>query len=55
MRGCFVVPSLDLIVIRLGGDHRMNEHREFYRELMTRVVASIETEPDRIIASAGDD
>ena len=55
MQGCFIVPSLDLIVIRLGGDHRRNKHREFYRELMTRVVQSLVDGPEQIIASAGDD
>ncbi len=55
MRGCFVVPSLDLVVVRLGGDQRMNEHRDFYRELMTRVVAAVIDDgptPRRVIASA---
>jgi len=59
MKGCFVVPSLDLVVVRLGGDRAMNKHPDFYRELMTRVVAAVvdddATDPKRVIASADDD
>jgi CubicO group peptidase (beta-lactamase class C family) len=40
-QACFVVPSLDLVVVRLGPDQKLNEHPEFYHELWRRLMAAV--------------
>ncbi len=37
---CAVIPSLDMVVVRLGGNRALNEHPEFYPELFVRVIAA---------------
>jgi hypothetical protein len=44
MKTCIVIPSLDMIVVRLGTDREANKHAELYRELMARVMAAVRTE-----------
>lgn len=41
MKTCIVVPSLDMVVVRLGSDREANEHPEFYREMMARVMGAV--------------
>jgi CubicO group peptidase (beta-lactamase class C family) len=38
---CAVVPSLDLVVVRLGAHRRLNDHPEFYREVWSRIMAAV--------------
>jgi len=40
-QACFVVPSLDMVVVRLGPDRTLNEHPEFYPELWKRLMAAV--------------
>ena len=40
MRTCVVIPSLDLVIVRLGSNRELNKHIEFYGELVGRVVAA---------------
>jgi CubicO group peptidase (beta-lactamase class C family) len=49
-QACFVVPSLDLVVVRLGPNRKLNEHPEYYRELWKRLRAALTDaalEPDK--------
>lgn len=39
-QACWVFPSLDMIVVRLGSNRPLNDHPEFYRELLQRVMAA---------------
>jgi len=38
---CAVIPSLDMVVVRVGGNRTLNEHPEFYLELFSRIMAAI--------------
>jgi CubicO group peptidase (beta-lactamase class C family) len=40
-QACFVVPSLDMVVVRLGPNRDLNEHPEFYPELWSRIMAAV--------------
>lgn len=40
-QACFVVPSLDMIVVRLGPNSTLNQHPEFYQELWKRLMLAI--------------
>jgi CubicO group peptidase (beta-lactamase class C family) len=40
-QACFVVPSLDLVVVRLGAHRKLNDHPEFYGELWKRLMAAL--------------
>jgi CubicO group peptidase (beta-lactamase class C family) len=42
---CVVIPSLDLVVVRLGADDRLNQQPEFYREFFARIMKSIVDAP----------
>jgi CubicO group peptidase (beta-lactamase class C family) len=42
---CVVVPSLDLVVVRLGPNRTLNEHPEYYRELWSRLMAAVTDAP----------
>lgn len=37
---CAVIPSLDMVVIRLGPNRTLNEHAEFYPEFFLRIMAA---------------
>jgi CubicO group peptidase (beta-lactamase class C family) len=37
-QACFVVPSLDMVVVRLGPNRALNAHAEFYHELWARLI-----------------
>jgi CubicO group peptidase (beta-lactamase class C family) len=38
---CCVIPSLDMVVVRLGPHQQHNDHPEYYPELLSRIVAGI--------------
>ncbi|MBI3465450.1 MAG: serine hydrolase [Planctomycetes bacterium] len=38
---CCVIPSLDLVFVRVGSNAELNSHPEYYPELLSRVVASV--------------
>jgi hypothetical protein len=38
---CCVIPSLDLVVVRLGPNRVHNEHTEYYRELLGPIMAAV--------------
>jgi CubicO group peptidase (beta-lactamase class C family) len=38
---CAIIPSLDMVVVRLGPNRTLNEHPEFYRELFSRIMAAL--------------
>jgi CubicO group peptidase (beta-lactamase class C family) len=40
-QACFVVPSLDMVVVRLGPNRALNDHPEFYPELWSRIMAAV--------------
>jgi len=40
-QACFVVPVLDMIVIRLGPNRTLNEHPEFYHGLWKRLMEAV--------------
>jgi len=40
-QACWVVPSLDLVVVRLGAHRVLNDHPEYYRELWSRIMAAV--------------
>jgi CubicO group peptidase (beta-lactamase class C family) len=40
-QACFVVPSLDMIVVRLGPNRTLNEHPEFYHGLWKRLMEAV--------------
>jgi hypothetical protein len=46
-QACFVVPSLDLVVVRVGSDRKLNEHPEFYSELWKRLMAAVLDRPQK--------
>lgn len=46
-QACFVAPSLDMVVVRLGPNRALNGHPEFYPELWTRLRAAITDLPDK--------
>jgi CubicO group peptidase (beta-lactamase class C family) len=39
---CAVVPSLDLVVVRVGANRVLNDHPEYYRELWSRIMAAVQ-------------
>lgn len=40
-QACWIFPSLDMVVLRLGSNVTLNEHPEFYRELLKRVMKAV--------------
>jgi hypothetical protein len=40
-QACFVVPSLDMVAVRLGPDRILNEYPEFYHELWKRLMKAV--------------
>jgi CubicO group peptidase (beta-lactamase class C family) len=40
-QACFVVPSLDMVVVRLGPERELNRRQEFYPELWGRLMAAV--------------
>ncbi|MCX7045467.1 MAG: DUF5060 domain-containing protein [Candidatus Sumerlaeota bacterium] len=40
-QACFIVPSLDMVVVRIGADRKLNEHPEFYHELWNRLMPAV--------------
>jgi CubicO group peptidase (beta-lactamase class C family) len=40
-QACWIFPSLDMVVVRIGSNRTLNEHPEFYRELLERVMAAV--------------
>jgi hypothetical protein len=40
-QACFVVPSLDMIVVRLGPNRTLNEHPEFYHGLWKPLMKAV--------------
>ena len=40
-QACFVVPSLDMVVVRLGRNRTLNEHPEFYHQLWSRLMGAV--------------
>ena len=42
-QACWIFPSLDMIVVRLGLNSPLNDHPEFYPELLSRVMAAVES------------
>lgn len=40
-QACFVVPSLDMVVVRLGPNRPLNEHPEFYHGLWKRLMEAV--------------
>jgi CubicO group peptidase (beta-lactamase class C family) len=40
-QACWVFPSLDMVVVRLGSNVPLNDHPEFYRELLKRVMEAV--------------
>lgn len=40
-QACFVVPSLDMVVVRLGPNRILNEYPEFYHELWERLMKAV--------------
>ena len=40
-QACVVVPSLDMVVVRLGPNRALNDHPEFYLELWSRIMAAV--------------
>lgn len=41
-QACWIFPGLDMIVVRLGSNRTLNDHPEFYRELLARVMAAVQ-------------
>jgi CubicO group peptidase (beta-lactamase class C family) len=44
-QACWVVPSLDMVVVRLGPNRELNAHPEYYPELWARLMAAVEDRP----------
>ncbi|MBI4603934.1 MAG: serine hydrolase [Planctomycetes bacterium] len=40
-QACFVVPSLDMVVVRLGGNAALNARPDFYHGLWSRLMAAV--------------
>jgi CubicO group peptidase (beta-lactamase class C family) len=40
-QACWVFPGLDMVVVRLGSNVTLNNHPEFHRALLTRVVDAV--------------
>jgi CubicO group peptidase (beta-lactamase class C family) len=40
-QACWIIPSLDLVVVRLGAHRDLNSRPEYYRELLSRVTAAV--------------
>jgi CubicO group peptidase (beta-lactamase class C family) len=38
---CAVIPSLDMVIVRLGPNRVLNEHPEFYPELFSQIMAAV--------------
>jgi CubicO group peptidase (beta-lactamase class C family) len=41
MQACWVIPSLDMVVVRLGSSRTLNAHLEFYREFLARIIGAV--------------
>jgi CubicO group peptidase (beta-lactamase class C family) len=41
MQACWIIPSLDMVIVRLGSNRTLNSHIEFYREFLARILAAI--------------
>jgi CubicO group peptidase (beta-lactamase class C family) len=41
-QGCWIIPSLDMVVVRLGSHRPLNDRPEFFAELLSRIVAATE-------------
>jgi CubicO group peptidase (beta-lactamase class C family) len=46
---CAVIPSLDMVVVRLGSNRTLNDHPEFYHELFSRIMAAKADPPEAAI------
>lgn len=42
---CCVIPSLDLIFVRIGANRELNDHPEYYPELVSRVMSAVVAAP----------
>ena len=42
---CVVIPSLDMVIVRLGPDEKLNRQPNFYREFFARVMAAVVDAP----------
>jgi hypothetical protein len=42
-QACWIFPSLDMVVVRLGSNTTLNDHPEFYPGLLSRVIAAVES------------
>jgi CubicO group peptidase (beta-lactamase class C family) len=38
---CMIIPSLDMIIVRLGSKGELNQEHEYFRELMPRVMGAV--------------
>jgi CubicO group peptidase (beta-lactamase class C family) len=38
---CCVIPSLDMVVVRLGPHRGLNDHQEYYSEFLSRIVKAV--------------
>jgi CubicO group peptidase (beta-lactamase class C family) len=38
---CIIIPSLDMVVVRLGANGKLNQEHEYFREMMARVMAAV--------------
>jgi hypothetical protein len=41
-QACWIFPSLDMIVVRLGSNRTLNDHPEFYQKLLSRVMTAVQ-------------
>lgn len=44
-QACWVVPSLDMVVVRLGPNRELNAHPDYYPELWARLMAAVIDRP----------
>jgi hypothetical protein len=42
---CCVIPSFDMVVVRLGPNRVHNEHTEYYKEFLKPIVAAVVDRP----------
>jgi hypothetical protein len=38
---CCVIPSLDMVIVRLGPKRELNEVQEYYTEFLSRVTSAV--------------
>lgn len=43
-QACWIFPGLDMVVVRIGSNVTLNQHPEFYRELLSRVMKAVSKE-----------